>query len=455
MKKIFVLLSFFLAAFVFPQNNFEFEFDYAQFGHDTSSNYVEFYYSFSQSSLTVTRTDSLDYTQGILHITIEDSATGEFQVNKDWLISHTVSEAQDMNQSLIGVIGFILDEGVYKCEFTGKDAVNNDRYKSISEILKIKPLYSSEISMADIQLASNIIQGSENTSSIFYKNTYEIMPIPTSTFGENQPVLFYYSELYNITDSGIDDELRIDEHVFNSRGQIVNRKSREIGRSLNSRVEVGTVMTYKLPTDTYTLVLSLIDSAANYGVSSSKKFFVYNPSVEYVDTFKTQVSNIVVGMFGVMSEEELDDFWSKSKYIATLPEIDKYDALSTETAKAEFLTNFWNARDENSSDGMNHFLRDYMRRIKDSNTRYKSLSKEGWKTDRGRVYMKYGEPSEIDRFPNETDMKPHEVWTYNDIEGGVQFIFGDITGFSDVILLHSTKRGELRDDGWQRRLLVR
>ncbi|MCH8032131.1 MAG: GWxTD domain-containing protein [Bacteroidetes bacterium] len=454
MKHIHILFLFFLSGLIFAQDKFDFEFDYAQFGYDSTSNYVEFYYSFNQLSLTINHSDTTDYTEGILHITIEDTSTGELQVNQDWLISHIVKDSLNLNKSLVGVIGFILNEGIYKCDIIGKDAIDSEKQRSITEILEVKPFYQLGIAMGDIQLASNIVQGSDNTSSIFYKNTFEIMPIPTSTFGENQPVLFYYTELYNVK-SQDNVKLRIDEHVFNSRGQVVNQKSKLIGRSLDSRVEVGTVMTYKLPTDTYTLVLSLIDSAANYGISSSKKFFVYNPSVEYVDTFKTQGSNLVVGMFGVMSEEELDDFFAKSRYIASMPEIEKYENLTTENAKAKFLTNFWKVRDEDPSDNMNHYLKDYMRRIKESNIKYKALSREGWKTDRGRVYLVYGQPSEIDRYPNQIDTRPYEIWNYYDIEGGVQFIFGDITGFSDYMLLHSTKRGELRDDGWQRRIVIR
>jgi len=455
-----IYFFFFLPALVFAQDRFDFEFDYAQFGYDSSSNYVEFYYSFNQASLTVNRKDTVDYSEGILHITIEDTSTGELQVDQDWLISHIVKDSLNLNKSLIGVVGFILNGGTYKCDIIGKDAIDSENKRSITEILVINPFYQLGIAMGDIQLASNIIQGSENTSSIFYKNSFEIMPIPTGTFGERQPVLFYYTELYNII-SQDDSKLRIDKHIINSRGQVVNQKSKSIGRSLDTRVEVGTVMTYKLPTDTYTLVLSLIDSASNYGVSSSKKFFVYNPSVEYVDTFKTQGSNLVVGMFGVMSEEELDDFFQKSRYIASEPEIEKYEKLSTENAKRKYLTEFWKARDEDPSDDMNHYLKDYMRRINESNLKYKALSKEGWKTDRGRVYLVYGQPSEIDRYPNQTETRPyeiwnpHEIWNYYDLEGGVQFIFGDITGFSDYQLLHSTKRGELRDDRWQRRIVVR
>ncbi len=138
-----------------------------------------------------------------------------------------------------------------------------------------------------------------------------------------------------------------------------------------------------------------------------------------------------------------------------MPEIEKYETLTNENAKRKYLTEFWKARDEDPSDDMNHYLKDYLRRIKESNLKYKALSKEGWKTDRGRVYLVYGSPSEIDRYPNQTESRPYEIWYYHDIEGGVQFNFGDISGFSDYVLLHSTKRGELRDDNWQRRIVIR
>jgi len=235
---------------------------------------------------------------------------------------------------------------------------------------------------------------------------------------------------------------------------MVSNKSKQISRNIKSRVEVGTVMTYKLPTDSYTLVLALIDSSDNYGVSSSKKFYVYNPSVEYVDTFKTRGANIVVGMFGVMSDEELDDFFAKSKYIAKDSEINTYDDLTTESAKREFLTKFWKARDEDPSNDENRYLMNYIRRIEESNQNFDALGKEGWKSDRGRVYIIYGPPSEINRYPNESETRPYERWTYYDIENGVEFIFGDITGFSNYRLIHSTKRGEMNDPNWQRRIRV-
>ena len=106
-----------------------------------------------------------------------------------------------------------------------------------------------------------------------------------------------------------------------------------------------------------------------------------------------------------MSEEEIDDLFNKSKYIATNPEIEKYKALSTEDAKREFIYNFWKARDENPADERNENYLNYVNRVNASNERFSALGKKGWKTDRGRVLIVYGEPTEIQRLPKSDGLK--------------------------------------------------
>lgn len=453
MIKIIVTFILFVVSTSFSQSGIGFEFDFAQFAYDSSSNYLECYYAYSQNSMTIERTDTLNSVKGILHITLQDTSSGQIILDKDWRISHNVSDDTLQNkQSLIGVLGFVLKGGVYKCEVSGIDALSQESKRTITEYIHVNPFMPLPMAMSDIQLASNIIQGSQKTESVFYKNTYEIIPIPTVTFGENQPVLFYYLELYNVKKE--DTNFYLFQNVVNSRGQVVNQKYKFIRSKVNSRVEVGSIMTYKLPTDAYSLFISLVDSSDNIGITSSKKFFVYNPSVEYVDTFKTGNKNVVSGMFGSMSDEELEDFYDKSKYIATNLEKDKFESLTEIGAKREFLTQFWNDRSDNNYDARNQALNLYMKRIEEANTKFGSFSKKGWKTDRGRIFIIYGEPSEINRYPNQIETKPYEIWRYDNIEGGVEFVFADITGFSEYILVHSTKRGELRDDNWQNRIAV-
>jgi GWxTD domain-containing protein len=432
----------------------EFEFDYSQFAYDSTSNFIEFYYSFNQASLSLFETDTSKYIQGILNVSITDSASGEVIVNRDWIIHNEIEDSLFLRSNLIGLLGFILNEGVYRCEFTGIDSKNPISKKIISDVLHIQPFLKIQSSISDIQLASRILQDSENTASVFYKNSYEIMPMPTAIFGEGQPVLFYYTELYNLLSDDAAGDIKLEQIVFNSRGASVSISSKKINRKIDSRVEVGKVLVHKMPTDTYTLVLNLIDSVANYGVSSRKKFFVYNPSVVSVDTFFQQTTSTLGTMFGAMSDEELDDLFSKSRYLATPNETNQYLKMSNEEGKREFLHQFWETRDNNPNDYRNEFFLSYLKRIDESNLRYHALGRDGWETDRGRVYLMYGEPNEIERYPNETETRPYEIWNYHELEGGVYFIFADITGFSDYQLVHSTKRGELRDDNWQRRIVV-
>ena len=301
-----------------------------------------------------------------------------------------------------------------------------------------------------------MIQGSENTNSVFYKNSYEVIPIPNLVFGKSQPALFFYTEIYNLQSSKLKSEqLKMSQLVYNSKGKLIKEKSKYLTRNSNSRVEVGSHILSSFPTDTYTLVVALIDSAANEGISTAKKFYVYNPDIQVTDTFEVSTTSVLSSTFGSMSEEELDDLFEKSKYLAVKSEIEKYEKLSNIDGKREFMFEFWKAKDENSATSENEFYRKYLQRLELCSDRYTSMGKQGWKTDRGRVYLLYGEPTEIERYPNQLETRPYEIWNYNELEGGVYFVFADLTGFSDYQLVTSTKRGELRDENWQRRIVVR
>ncbi|HZW37693.1 MAG TPA: GWxTD domain-containing protein [Ignavibacteriaceae bacterium] len=449
MKKLLLTFVFLLLSFqVFPQKKFVFEFDYAQFGYDTLSNYMEVYYSFNQNGLK----QEGNKIEPILQVIIQDTSKGEPLVDKEWKINHEIKDTSDMSRSLIGTLSFHLPAGLYKVTIGGKDGFNDKSKKYISEYVKVDPMVKSTTSISNIQLASSIIQESTNKGSIFYKNSYEIVPIPTSVFGDNLPVVFYYLELYGLQQIKPENNIKLNTYVFNSKGKMVVNKTKVITHNTNTRVEVGSVPINKLYTDTYTLIISLIDSADNYGVTSSKKFFVYNPDVVNTDTSSGEVSSSLSSEFGVMSEEELDEMFEKSRYIATESEEDKYEAINNVEGKREFMFNFWKSRDKDPSTPQNEYFREYLNKIELSNQRYGTIQKEGWRSDRGRVFLIYGEPSEVERYPNQLDTKPYEIWHYNELEGGVIFVFADLSGFNDYLLLHSTLRGEMRDDDWMRRI---
>ena len=457
MNRLLIVLFLFLSFTfnrAFPQSSHSlFEFDYAQFGYDSVSNYMEIYYSFNQSRLTPVLKDNKKFLEGLLEINITDSISGKVFINKEWKIEHSVQDSDSQaNKDLVGVIGLKIPDGKYKF-IIGGGSNQKESEKFSTEYIKVHHFYDSTLSLSDIQLATNILQDSPNQNSMFYKNSVEVMPAPTIVFGANRPVVFYYSEIYNLNKVAKNHNLKVFQIVYNSKGKLLSRRVKVFPSGLHSTVEMGSVVINKYPTDTYTLVLSVIDSVGNYGVSSSKKFYIYNPDVIATrDTTSRGNSASLSSEFGAMSDEELDDIWAKSKYKAVPQEIKSYSTIKGVDSKRQFLYEFWKKRDTDISTPENEALREFITRIDESNKRFGTMSKIGWKTDRGRVYILNGEPNEIERFPNQMDTKPYEIWHYNDIEGGVIFVFADLSGFSDYMLIHSTLRGELRDDNWQNRI---
>jgi GWxTD domain-containing protein len=267
-------------------------------------------------------------------------------------------------------------------------------------------------------------------------------------------VVFYYYEVYEKNPENKNGTLKLDCDVFNSKGKLYYSNVRIINKGYSSRVEVGTIPIFKYPTDSYALRIGLIDSADNYGKFTYKKFYVYNPEIKIVDTIGSQQSAVISSNFGILSVEECDDLFEEAKYIASEDEIDQYKKINTTEAKREYLYNFWKKRENNPEDPKAIPYKDFIQRVAESNQKFTSMKKPGWKTDRGRVLIEYGEPSEIDRNPNSTDTKPYETWRYNEIQGGVIFVFADLTGFSDYQIVNSTARGEYRDDNWQSRISV-
>lgn len=456
MKNIFVLFILFTFT-AFAQADFDFEFDYALFAYDSTSDYLEIYYSFNQATLQLEKSNSNGNLEGLLKIFIKDSVKGDTIVYNQWKVKHEVADTSSReNQVLVGTLGFVIPAGIYTCQISGTDIHNPAKSRLIMEKIKVEPMFRKSLSLSDIQLASKMIQNSENVNSIFYKNTYEVIPIPNVVFSSSNPVMFFYSEIYNLQSESLkSSQLKMIQSVFNSRGKLIKEKIKYLSRNSNTRVEVGSFILSNYPTDTYTLAITLIDSLGNEGISGSKKFFVYNPDVQVADSFEVGTTSVISSAFGALSDEELDDLFEKSKYLATKTEIDKYKKLNTADGKREFMVEFWKTRDNNSSSGQNEFFRKYLQRIELANQRYSSMGKTGWKTDRGRIYLLYDEPSEIERYPNQLETRPYEIWYYNELEGGVYFVFADLTGFSDYTLVHSTKRGELRDDNWSRRIVIR
>lgn len=453
MKKLFflfILLLFPLTA----QKKIALDFDYATFRYDSLTKYVEVYYSIQQSSLVLSKNGSQFNVEALLNLTFTDSSTGNIIQQKDWKVKNELPDSIELtkNINLIGVVGFSIPPGKYVLTISATDFNNRNSKISLNEKLNLIPVSTKTFYISDIQIASRIIQDAQNTESVFFKNTMEVIPAPNLLFGESQPVVYYYTELYNL--NAVSGSVDLHAFVYSASGNIVYSKKKTFLQKTDSRVEANTINISKMPTGAYTLVLVAADSSANKKVYSSKKFFVYNPEISDTSFKPMGNSDFMSSQFAILSIEECNILFAKSKYLSTRSEIEQFGKISSVEGKREFLFKFWKGRDEIVETQENETFIKYFARVEQANQKYTAMKKEGWKTDRGRVFLIYGEPSEVERYPNQLDSKPYEIWQYHNLEGGVIFVFADLTGFSDYQLINSTMRGELRDDSWQRRIIT-
>lgn len=116
-------------------------------------------------------------------------------------------------------------------------------------------------------------------------------------------------------------------------------------------------------------------------------------------------------------------------YIITDQERAAFKKLSTDDEREQFVEQFWERRNPNPGSPENEFKEEYYRRIAYANEHYAS-GIPGWKTDRGRIYIMYGPPDEIESHPSggtyirppeegggETATYPFEQWRYRYIDG--------------------------------------
>src|SRR2546426_8835488 len=116
-------------------------------------------------------------------------------------------------------------------------------------------------------------------------------------------------------------------------------------------------------------------------------------------------------------------------YIITDEERQAWKRLATDEEREQFIEQFWLRRDPTPDTVENEFKEEHYRRIAYANERYAS-GIPGWKSDRGRIYITYGPPDEIESHPSggsyerpaeegggTTSTYPFEQWRYRWIEG--------------------------------------
>src|SRR5205085_2529937 len=92
------------------------------------------------------------------------------------------------------------------------------------------------------------------------------------------------------------------------------------------------------------------------------------------------------------------------------------------TSMQQFFYYFWSQRDAQNPE---QAWLDYKTEVNSVNAEFACRTGKGYESDRGRVYLQYGRPNEIEKNYYEGSGYPYEIWHYNATAGqtNIKFVF--------------------------------
>jgi GWxTD domain-containing protein len=411
--------------------------------------FVEIYYAFSRDSV-LHKPDGKNFVatyETKLDISTSDSVIKTIE----WKREDIINSRSDIkpNQMISDVYPILLAEGTFKIYLELEDISGQKRAFNQIQV-KVEPHASDSLWMSDIQVGINILRSEDQNR--FVKNGWSVVPNPSNIFNLNWPVLYYYCEIYNLKSPQFapDSRYNVISTIRDINGQIIKKipaKSKQItGESV---VEINKTVVSSLMSGVYELTVDVVNLATEEKIQRKKQFYVYRaPDYAQSEAEQPKSRDNLYLIFLTKSEEELDQEFEYASYLSNSSEEDIYEDLNLE-GKRKFLANFWDLKNTVEGQNSQQFRQTYLNLVLKANNLYTSGGTEGWKSHRGRVLITYGEPDEIERNYGGGAPKEHERWTYNLLQGGIYFIFVDVSGYGEFRLVHSNARNEVYDRNWE------
>jgi len=351
-----------------------------------------------------------------------------------------------------------VDTGAYYLYYTLVDIHKKDTISYIDYIDVKFP--KNEISLSKISLWQWLDPTGQD--GFFEKYGYAVTPLFQQYAPEKQYTLPFTVEIYN-TDKvlGNNSEFMVRTSIVPEEFYRAAKPQNIFYKTLKSKsltLFLHQFDIYDLPSGNYNVVVEILNKDSVVVASSNAYFQRNNPAVKldpknYDDviidnTFVEKMTDLkqlqddVASLYPIGSRIEQEFFLQRMKKVP-LEQLQRY------------FYSFWAKRDANDPEGA---WLEYKKKVDYVQEKYGSTVIRGYRTDRGRVYLRYGPPTHITEEPYDPNSYPYEIWQYYVIgnQTNKKFVFYNKDLISNNYeLLHSDMIGETYDPGWQMKLVRR
>ncbi len=279
--------------------------------------------------------------------------------------------------------------------------------------------------LSDIQFAL-AAQEKTDEKSVFVKDNLSVIPSVSRLYGgEDSARLLYYVEAY--LGSDLPGPLYLETIIRSDTKGMLYRDTLYISLTSPTVRQMKNIGVEEFPPGDYSLEIYLRGRRAHLYDQRTGEFTIQWSQERMLKyDFSTAIRQL--------------------ELIATSAEIGKMKNLKTIEERVAAFNAFWDARNTTAGIGVNEVKREFYRRVTYANRQFRHLRLDGWRTDRGRIYIKYGEPDQIDDFPMSANALPYQVWHYYRQGSYLRFKFVDENEDGDYRLQYPYDGANQRPD---------
>jgi len=447
-KALFIIFTFGLVLSSLGQKQLRAYLNEHQFYSPEEGNYIEIQLNFVGHTVSYKDIDTKP--KGQIEIT-QLFMQGESVIFYDKYMLSTPDVVDSIIEDFYDIRRYVLEPGDYTYELIIDDTFSENGPISVEKPLSIADL-SSKISFSSVTASESINYADPEKPTLFTKMGYNIVPLISNYFPTELNFLPYYVEVYG-TDSYFDDSVFIVEQKITSNEmsfdlEVYDRYFRYNASGIKAIAKV--IDLSLLPTGNYTLELNILNRKKEVLAQQTYNFDRNNSD----DVNQIALDNIVLDP--AFMESIPND--STGYYVASLipisgpSEVRNILSILKERdndKNKKYIQAFW--RQTSKSNAYAEWMK-YRAQIYKVEKLFGTNYQVGFETDRGRVYLQYGPPSQLSEQLQSNSEYPYEIWQYDKIDrfSNRRFVFYNTTNINnDYKLLHSDMLGELQNNRWQ------
>ncbi len=372
-----------------------------------------------------------------LELSIALADSGGTVVNEEtWNRKVWVENAEDIEGAGLpfrDIIGFDLKPGNYRMTLSIRDLKQD--YKAVAEgVLQVRDFERQALKSSDLLFASGLSK--TDTGGRFSRYGWLVTPNVTRTYPAGGDIEVYF-EIYHLSPpvEGADNTFILGYSMLDTAGAaLMEFADQRLLKPGTSAVKTEVFNTGDLPPGTYYLQVEALDRS-NRAVLRARRMVSLGVQQKVVE----------------LTQEERDNirYYKAIRYIARGSQRKEYKELKGRQDQMAYLKMFWKELDPTPATDENERLIQHIQRMRFAENNYAAgRGRRGSDTDKGRIYVKFGEPSDIQYNLAASNEKPFEVWTYEE-QRGVRFIFKDRRGAGVFELVHSTHPAETYNPQWR------